>query len=73
MLDWFDRMGDFNLDVARSNSADVYRAARLALLKMQAERTFEQTDAALHNVEGALEDAAATLRNRFGTKSRVAH
>src|SRR5262249_34914785 len=38
MTDWFDLMGAFDLDAARSNSLDVYQAARLALLKMRAEQ-----------------------------------
>ena len=62
LSEWLGLMRGFDLDSARTNSADVYRAARLALLKMRAEKMFERTDASAQNVEDALARAAARLR-----------
>jgi hypothetical protein len=73
MTEWFDLMGGFDFDAARSNSVDLYRIARLALLKTRAEQIFAQTDASAREVEEALENAMAGLRSPFGTKSRYAH
>ena len=66
-------MGGFDFDAARSNSVDLYRIARLALLKTRAEQIFAQTDASAREVEEALENAMAGLRSPLGTKSRYAH
>jgi hypothetical protein len=76
MMEWLDLMRGFDLESARTNSADVYRAARLALLKIRAEKTFERTDTLAQEVEEALAEAAARLRDpmrSFGTKSRGVH
>ena len=73
MMDRFDLMGSFNFDAARSNSVDLYRIARLALLKIRRSRYFAQTDASAREVEEAFENAMAGLRSPFGTNSRYAH
>ena len=53
-------MDGFDLDAARSG--DLYRRARLALLRLRAQRTYERTDASVREVRAALADASRQLR-----------
>ena len=46
---------NFNHNAAAKQSSDVYRAAKLALLRVQAHNTMERTDASAEKVNAALE------------------
>jgi hypothetical protein len=57
-------IASFDLETVRQNSANEYRAARIALLTMRVRRMIDQTDEAARNVENVLARIEGDLGGR---------